>query len=149
MQTKIKGAWNEEEISRFLGGCKYPIRLAVTGPGGFPRVVSLWFRHENDRLLCVTHQDSFLARLLREDGRVGFEISPNEPPYMGVRGHGEATLEPLGDRSTLSELLENYLGGSDSRLASWLLSRSEEELVITVTPHSVFSWDYRERMENP
>lgn len=31
---------------------------------------------------------------LREDDRVSFEVSRNTPPYMGVRGHGTATIEP-------------------------------------------------------
>ena len=47
----------------------------------------------------------------------------------------------------LEQLLGRYLGGHDSALAKWLLSRSEDEVLITISPRRWFSWDYRERME--
>ena len=75
-----------------------------------------------------------------------FEVAPNEPPYFGVRGQAMAALEPLGDHKTLQQLLERYLGGGDSDLGQWLLQRSDEELLISLTPVRFFSWDYRERM---
>lgn len=97
-------------------------------------------------MYCVTHQRSKLVALLRHDSRIGFEVSPNEPPYHGVRGQGEATLQPLGEADTLALLLKRYLGGLESSLAKWLLSRSEEEILISIQPTRFFSWDYRERM---
>jgi nitroimidazol reductase NimA-like FMN-containing flavoprotein (pyridoxamine 5'-phosphate oxidase superfamily) len=146
MKFPVKGAWSENEVRGFLEGCGHPIRLAVMDAEGYPRVVSLWFRFEQGKVLCVTHRDSYLANCLRSSDRVGFEVSPNEPPYMGVRGYGEASLEPLGQEATLAQLLHHYLGGTESSLAAWLLSRSDEELLVTLTPKSLFSWDYRERM---
>jgi nitroimidazol reductase NimA-like FMN-containing flavoprotein (pyridoxamine 5'-phosphate oxidase superfamily) len=125
---------------------EFPVRLACVGSDGFPRVVSLWYQYQDGRLYCVTHRDSQLARLLAAETRVGFEVAPNSPPYRGVRGQGRATLAPLGEHNTLNELLQRYLGGVDSPLANWLLSRSEEELLITIEPLRLFSWDYSERM---
>jgi hypothetical protein len=43
-------------------------------------------------------------------------------------------------------MLSQYVGGTESGFSKWLLSRSEEELLITITPHRIFSWDYTERM---
>jgi hypothetical protein len=77
---------------------------------------------------------------------MGFEIAPNEPPYHGVRGQGDAIVEPLGSKETLEELLGRYLGGVNSSLANWLLSRCDEEVLITITPTRLYTWDYRERM---
>ena len=51
-----------------------------------------------------------------------------------------------GGAAMLERLLQRYLGGIDSTLAQWLLSRSEGELLITLTPRRLFSWDYRQRM---
>ena len=57
-------------------------------------------------------------------------------------------MTPLGDDSLLRDLLLRYLGSLDSPFAQWLLSRAEEEIIITITPSRLFSWDYRERMSN-
>jgi len=77
---------------------------------------------------------------------VGFELAPNEPPYHGVRGQGIATLDSDADGVVLGEMLQRYLGGTESKLGNWLLSRAEDEVLITITPLRLFSWDYRERM---
>ncbi len=144
--VEIRGPWSEPEIDDFLQSASYPMRLACVAEDGFPRVVSLWYRYQGGRILAVTHRDSALARLLRRNGRVGFEVAPNEPPYHGVRGQGGATLEPLDGRDTLQQLLQRYLGGTDSSLAEWLLSRSAEEVLITIELSRLYCWDYRERM---
>jgi hypothetical protein len=146
MSISIKGPWTQSQVSQYLGDTRVPLRLACIGADGFPRVVSLWFCYQAGRLYCVSHRDSMVVKLLEKQGKVGFEIAPNEPPYSGVRGQGVATLQPLGDRSTLTDLVDRYLGGQDSSLASWLLSRSEQELLITIEPIRLFTWDYRERM---
>lgn len=146
MSIHINGPWALSEIAQYLGDARVPLRLACVGGDDFPRVVSLWFCYEAGRLYCVSHRDSMVVKLLTKQNKVGFEIAPNEPPYSGVRGQGIATLQPLGDGSTLTDLLDRYLGGQDSSLASWLLSRTHEELLITIEPTRLFSWDYRERM---
>ncbi len=45
-----------------------------------------------------------------------------------------------------AEMLQRYLGGTESKLGNWLLSRAEDEILITIEPLRLFSWDYRERM---
>ena len=49
-------------------------------------------------------------------------------------------------RSMLCLHLHHYLGGTDSSLAQWLLSRAEDELLVRVAITRMFSWDYRQRM---
>jgi nitroimidazol reductase NimA-like FMN-containing flavoprotein (pyridoxamine 5'-phosphate oxidase superfamily) len=146
MAIKLKGPWSLDEIDVFLSQANLPLRLACVGSDGFPRVVSLWYQYQGGTLYCVTHQDSKLVALLQADDKVGFEVAPNEPPYHGVRGQGRVALAPLESSSTLEDLLKRYLGSVESNLANWLLSRSDEELLITISPHRLFSWDYRERM---
>ena len=146
MTFDIRGPWGEEEAARFLGAVSIPIRLACVGADGFPRVVSLWYRYEAGNFYCVTHRDSKLTTLLRRNEKVGFEVSPNEPPYQGVRGQGIVTLHEDGGAETLNAHLQRYLGGTSSSLARWLLSRADEELLVQITVKRLFCWDYRERM---
>jgi hypothetical protein len=137
------------EIEDFLVSSAFPLRLSCVGADGFPRVVSVWFRYREQRIVCVSHRGSSLVALLRSNDKVGFELAPNEPPYFGVRGQGMATLTTLGaDDSILDDLLQRYVGGRDSRLANWLLSRRDEEMLITIKPLRWYSWDYRDRMSD-
>ncbi len=87
--------------------------------------------------------------MLERNNKVGFEIAPNDPPYFGVRGQGEVDLSPLDDPEILSELIERYLGDTNPSLAKWLLGRVDEELLISIRPARLFSWDYRHRMSSP
>ena len=142
----LNGPWTKPEVEAFLEQSTIPIRLATVAQDQFPRVISLWFLYQAPSLCCVTHQSSHLARMLEGNSSVGFEISGDSPPYHGIRGQGEATLTPLGDSSLLRELLLRYVGSLESPFAQWLLSRAEGEMIITISPSRLFSWDYRERM---
>lgn len=148
MSAEYKGPWSRESVWDFLAAAQFPLRLACIGGDGFPRVVSVWYLAAGASLYCVSHRDSQLVKLLGRNERVGFEVAPNEPPYHGVRGQGVVRMAPLADGDILDRLLERYLGGTESGVANWLLSRREEEVVLTITPSRIFSWDYRERMSD-
>ena len=148
MPVSYRGPWSAEEVDAYLQRSVYPIRLACVAADGFPRVVAVWFQYASGCFYCVSHRGSKLVALLQANERVGFDVSPNEPPYCGVRGQGVARLDDLGSNATLDNLLERYLGGAESRLGNWLLSRRDEEMLITVEPSRIFSWDYQERMED-
>jgi nitroimidazol reductase NimA-like FMN-containing flavoprotein (pyridoxamine 5'-phosphate oxidase superfamily) len=146
MAIELSGPWQQQEISEFLDDSALPVRLSCIGGDGFPRVISLWYQYKADTLYCVTHQSSKLIKMLNKNNRVGFEVSPNTPPYCGVRGQGTAAMTALGESSLLQELVDCYVGDADSSFSRWLLSRSAEEIIISVTPHRLYSWDYRKRM---
>lgn len=146
MSLALRGPWKQQQVDDFLTAGRFPLRLACMAADGYPRIVSLWYRYQQGHFYCVTHKSSQMARLLSSNGHVGFEVSPNEPPYLGVRGQGMATLTPLGDNALLGDLLEHYLGDAQSDLAAWLLARGEEELLINIQANRFFSWDYRARM---
>lgn len=147
MALELSGPWNHEQISNFLQGNTFPLRLSCVGADGFPRVVSVWFGYDGEVFQCVSHRSSQLVSLLQRDDRVGFEVGPNEPPYCGVRGQGRVTLTPDTDGAVLTRMLGRYLGGTESELAQWLLSRADGEMLLTITPLRLFSWDYRSRMD--
>ncbi len=146
MSFDITGPWDHATAGAYLAESSFPLRLACVGRDGFPRVVSLWYQYQEGNFLCVTHRDSKLTTLLRHNHKVGFEVSPNEPPYHGVRGQGLVSLHAEGGEAVLRDNLQSYLGGTDSSLARWLLSRAEEELLVRIEITRMFSWDYRERM---
>jgi nitroimidazol reductase NimA-like FMN-containing flavoprotein (pyridoxamine 5'-phosphate oxidase superfamily) len=148
MAVTLKGPWNREQVDSFLNNSQFPLRLACVAEDGFPRVVSVWYGYDGQSLRCVSHRSSQLVSLLQRCERVGFELAPNEPPYHGVRGQGIARLGSDADGEVLGEMLQRYLGGTESKLGKWLLSRSEDEVLITIEPLRLFSWDYRERMED-
>lgn len=146
MAVELKGPWDQGQINGFLRETRFPLRLACLGADGYPRVVSVWYAFDGEVFHCVSHRSSQLVGWLEKDARVGFEVGPNEPPYFGVRGQGEVALSPDGDGRVLRRMLQRYLGGEESSLAQWLLSRADGEMLITVRPSRLFSWDYRDRM---
>ena len=60
-----------------------------------------------------------------------------------------ATLISEGAGDVLNQVIDRYLGETNSSLAQWLLSRVDDEVIIRVEPQRFFSWDYRNRMESP
>ena len=146
MVARIRGPWSESQIEECLQESVFPLRIAISAADGFPRVVSVWFKYQQSRFYCVSHRDSHLVSMLRDNEKVGFEVSPNRPPYYGVRGQGIAELTDEGAGDVLEQLLQRYLGGSESSLGNWLLSRRDEEVLISIEPQRLFSWDYRQRM---
>lgn len=141
-----RSAWSFQRIETFLRDYRVPLRLAVKAGSDYPMICSLWFRYRDGQLLCATKGDSTVARRLRADPRCGFELAPNEPPYFGVRGRGRASIASEGAVELLGELIDRYLGGRDSELATWLLRSSEDEVTISIEPEWVTSWDYSSRM---
>lgn len=95
---------------------------------------------------CATGADADVVDYLEHDDGVAFEVSTNDVPYRGVRGHGTVSIAPDEDKATLRALLERYLGGTDAALARRLLDDDRDEVRITVQPDRLFSWDFSDRM---
>ena len=138
--------FSEQQIAEFLAAATIPVRLACNDEKGFPLVASHWFAYHDGLLYCAIHKASRFAKLLSRDPRCGFEIAGDSPPYRGVRGQGNAELISKQGEAQLKELLNRYLGGTQSALAQWLLSRGADELAVCITPTWVTSWDFTERM---
>lgn len=139
-------AWPVNELEDFLAEYRSPLRLAVVTESGFPLICSLWFVYEEGRLRCATTQQAKVVSCLLDNPRCGFEIAPNEPPYLGVRGQGVATVSSDGSMDLLGNLVDRYLGSRETKFARWLLSRSDDEVTIDIDIRWMTSWDYRGRM---
>lgn len=148
VQISDRSSWDGARIASFLGAYQGPLRIAANGRDGFPLLCSLWFQYAGGRLLCATQHDAKIARLLGEDERCGFEVAPNDPPYMGVRGRGRALMHSEGAGDLLGRLIDRYLDSRESELAGWLLKRADREVVIEIVPSWVSAWDYSGRMSS-
>ena len=144
--ARLTGPFGPDLITAFLDDSVIPLRLAAVAPSGWPLVVSLWFARDGDTLLCATQESSPLVKALAREPRCAFEVAGCEPPYAGVRGRAEASIEPDADLAGLRRLVERYLGGAEGRFASWLLGRTTPEVLLRLDPVEVSSWDYRRRM---
>ena len=136
----------------FLHSVRVPLRLGLARDDQ-PIIVPLWFVYEGERLWCACHRSSYVVRRIREQTRdpmlglvCAFDISTNDPPYRGIRGTGQVTLvEELGGEK-LSRLTGRYLDDASSGFASWLLSRSDEEVALCISATDVKAWDFTARM---
>ena len=140
------GAWDRERTETFLESQTIPLRLSCHTQADALWMLSLWYRYREGALWCATSAEADVVDYLSHDDRVAFEISTNQPPYKGVRGNGTATVEADPDKELLTELLERYLGGTDSPLAERLLSPERREVRIRIDPSRVYTWDFSERM---
>jgi len=140
------GAWDRERTEAFLESQTIPIRLSCHTQADALWMLSLWYRYREGALWCATSASADVVDYLAGDDRVAFEISTNQPPYKGVRGNGTASIEPDSDKTLLKELLDRYLGSTDSPLAERLLSPDREEVRIRIDPSRVYTWDFSERM---
>lgn len=140
------GAWTEAEVEDYLDEARVPLRLACHRPDESLWMVALWYRYREGTFECSTWAEADVVTYLRNDSEVAFEVSENTPPYRGVRGNGSVGLSEDEGKAVLRDLLERYLGGTDSELAAWLLSEERDEVRIRIRPRRVYSWDYTERM---
>jgi len=141
-----KGPWSTDQIHHFFREVRIPVRIACNGSSGCPVLASLWFVPEGDKLWCATQRRASVVSLLAGDPRCAFEVSVETPPYRGVRGTGVATLHDDRGEEILRVLIERYRVEADSKLARFLLARVDQETAIAIEPHTLFSWDYSERM---
>lgn len=144
--VEISGAWSEAEVETFLHESTIPIRLCTHRPDESLWTVTLWYRYRNGSFECATWANAHVVRYLRNDSEVAFDVSTNDPPYRGVRGNGSAALSVDEDKAVLRDLVERYLGGTDSSLGEWLLDDARAEVRIRVQPRVIHSWDYTDRM---
>lgn len=142
----VRGAWSRAQLESFLDKTTVPLRLAARTRSDYPWIVPLWYVYRAGAFHCAPGRLADVVDFLDRDARLGFDVSTNEPPYRGVRGAGEATVEPDPDKQLLRDVLVRYLGGTDSSLADRLLAADREEVRIEIEPARLVTWDYTDRM---
>lgn len=142
------GVWSREQAEQFLSEALVPIRLGCHNPSGGLWMLSLWYRYHDGAIQCATSKDADVVRFLRANDEVCFEVSTNVPPYMGVRGHGQATIVDDEEKDVLGSLVDRYLGTREAEMAQWLLREDRSEIAITIDPSRTYTWDFTPRMES-
>lgn len=140
------GPWSANATEEFLVSTVIPMRLAIITLSGEPVVASHWFLYDKGLLWCATKEGSLVDRCLASTPKCGFEISPDAPPYHGVRGRGIATRTPDHGLALLRRLHDRYLGEDETRFRNWLLGRDDGEIAVSIQPTRLMSWDYSKRM---
>ena len=123
-----------------------PLRISAILASGYPLICSLWYEYVDSSFLCATQANAKLVKILESNPKCAFELSPNKPPYFALRGYADAEIRSEGAAELLETLIIKYLGDTRSKLARSLLSKSNTEVMLKLTPRNVFTWDYRERM---
>ena len=145
--TDYSGVWSESGVSEFLDRTLVPIRIACHTPTDRLWIVALWYQFRDGRFRCSTSARADVVRFLERDPAVAFEVSTNEVPYAGVRGNGTASVEPDREKSVLRDLLDRYVGDTNSDFAGKLLSEDRDEVTVRIDPDRIFSWDFTARMQ--
>lgn len=150
MTMRLTGGPDRDWMDAFLDTHDIPVRVATRTPAGGLWMLSLWYGYEaaDGSLHLATSADARVVEYLEADSEVAFEVSTNHPPYQGVRGQGDATLEPDDEKALLGALVEDYLGGRDNSLANWLLRDDRDEVHVTVDVTRAYAWDYSDRMSD-
>jgi hypothetical protein len=136
-----------EEIHDFLETYDAPIRISGVAQSGYPIICSLWFEYADNALWCATQKTAKIARVLSDNPKCAFELAPNTPPYFGIRGQGNATLQIVDADKLLERLIDRYLGDRNSKLARMLLKKAADEVAMRIEIEQITSWDYRSRMK--
>ena len=144
----ISGAWSLAQTDRFLREVRVPLRLACSGNEGHPRLVSLWFEWDGRRLWCATQESAQTARWIEDAPEVAFEVSPDEPPYRGVRGTGTASIVAERGKEQRERLLDRYDIDREGKLGSFLLERASTEVALRIEPQRMSTWDFTDRMSD-
>ena len=91
-KIKITGPWDMQKIGSYLDTSVVPLKLAIISARGWPLIASLWFFYEDGMIICASKEKSRVIQILKENNKCAFEVSPDAPPYHGVRGQGLAVL---------------------------------------------------------
>lgn len=127
---------------------KIPLRFSCINNSGWPVILSLWYLQKDEKIYCATQKNAKVIQYLQENPKCAFEIAPDKPPYLGIRGRGKVVLREDIALEILESLIIRYLGNKDSSLAKFLLSQRENEVAIEIIPSKLFSWDYSARMND-
>jgi nitroimidazol reductase NimA-like FMN-containing flavoprotein (pyridoxamine 5'-phosphate oxidase superfamily) len=150
MTVMIKsGPWDVATTTLWLQNTIIPIRLASSGKQG-PLVQSLWFEFKDGAIWCATQRDSAVAKRVAKHPVIGWEVSPDQPPYRGARGRG--SIEVIEDSQEAGEVLRRLIhryGQSGTELETWLMSRVSTEVAFRITELEVATWDFSPRMDTP
>jgi len=141
-------SWNKQEVLAYLEERPRVGRLATVTPGGEPRVVPVWFRTLDDKVLVHTGAGMAKARNIEATGQYALAVDDDAWPYRGVSVWGSARLlDPeaaVGDlRSFMTDIAVSYLGVDVGMpIGESLSDPSWPHTIIELTVERWIAFDY-------
>jgi PPOX class probable F420-dependent enzyme len=104
-----------EAIRAFLDEPSHLMRLATVDEDGTPRIVPIWYQHEDGELFFTPRAGSIWLRNLRRDMRIGISIDETAMPCRKVTVQGLARIaHDLGEddswRDLYRRMAHRYIG---------------------------------------
>lgn len=134
------------EFEQRLKNEHIPLRISSLNPYGWPTVVSLWTHFDGECFICATQASAKVVQYLKTNPKCGFEISSNDIPYWGIRGHGTVVLDEQQGKPILEQLLLKYVDNLTSDFSQRLLKKADNEVAIIIQPKQWYWWDFSKRM---
>lgn len=126
----------DAELAAFLDEPGHLLRLATVDADGMPRLVPVWFVHDDGRVLFTPRADSVFLANLRRDGRIALSVDEDRLPYrkLSVQGHAHIVHEPGEDdrwRDVYRAIATRYLDpeGADRYLGA---TRDQPRALVAV-----------------
>jgi PPOX class probable F420-dependent enzyme len=141
-------SWSKQEVLAFLDERPRVGRLATVTASGEPRVVPVWFRTRDDKVLVHTGSGMAKARNVEATGRYAIAVDDDVWPYRGVSVRGSARLvDPeatVGDlREFMTDMAVAYLGADAGvPMGASLSDPSWPHTIIELTIEQWISFDY-------
>jgi PPOX class probable F420-dependent enzyme len=133
-------------VQELLSGANLA-RLAYVGLDGRPRVVPIWFAHNDGELMMITGPKAEKAKALAANPAVAMTIDSSTPPYKVLLVQGDARLEEVeGMAPEYPEIVRRYLGPATDVYLGQL--RVKRQVRIRVTPTSSRIFDFVKRYPN-
>jgi|SRR6185312_14900695 general stress protein 26 len=139
---------NEQEVKDFLANSKLNVHLGTVDEKQEPNIHPIWYYFDtlNNKLYVETSKSSKKISNLEENKTVYFCIDEPNPPYKGVRGKGEVTIQKdIDSNVSISEkIMLKYLGDLEHPMAKSLLTyvKNGDSVVLEITPSYYSTWDY-------
>ena len=133
-------------VQELLSGANLA-RLAYVGLDGRPRVVPIWFAHNDGDLMMITGPKAEKAKALAANPAVAMTIDSSTPPYKVLLVQGDARLEEVeGMAPEYPEIVRRYLGAAADVYLGQLRVKRQVRIVVTVTSSRIF--DFVKRYPN-
>ena len=140
--------WTKQEVLDFLGERPHLGRLATVTTDGEPRVVPVWFRLRDEKVLVHTGARMAKARNIEANSHYALAVDEDTWPYRGVSIWGPARLvdpeEAVGDlRDFMTDLAVSYIGEEDGvPMGENMSDPSWPHTILELTPERWLSFDY-------
>ena len=120
--------------------------LGFLGLDGYPRVVTVWFRHADGEIQIASRPDEYKCRSLRANGRAALTVATPKAPYLTINVIGDARVEPLPEAQRIdfiTSIARYYLGrdGGEAYVERWAKGgHPGDGELIRLTPRRYGYW---------